>query len=353
MSTNFQWLSYKFIDNDLLKKYYDKGDLDLLDEKLCVYWDCMCHHVDCIWADQKHRYIIFSLERGENGKYHWQGGDQTFSSARYNSQTKLFCDGGFGRAEKPTARLGDDGKLLKQMAAVEWYCSKQDTHVAGPYVLGKYTTQGSRDEQMKESQARITECTSWREVLTKGDSFAAGHLTWAKELYNCTREVPADWEIKNPYDWQQALALELQSVPRARHILVIKSTGSGTGKTTTAKYMKWLLKDKMLLTDCMDKRDVIYMYDSHTVIWFNIAKDGYIDWKFMENLSDQGCMTSTKFITCEKFIKAHIVITTNADVKEDTIHGQRLRIIEINQGMVRVNNGKWMDCGGKKGASPN
>jgi len=74
----------------------------------------------------------------------------------------------------------------------------------------------------------------------------------------------------------------------------------------------------------MKLADVLYAYDDHEVIYFNLSRgDGAGDEKqesyfypMLEQLSDHRPLLSTKYGCVEKFIYAHIVVVANKEPKE-------------------------------------
>lgn len=128
-------------------------------------------------------------------------------------------------------------------------------------------------------------------------------------------------------DWQDEALTELKKEPVRRRILWIWSYDSGTGKTTFKDYC--FNKFKVLVVNDEEMKDIVYAYDDHQVIWFDITRADRIDdklYKKLEKLSDNGPILSTKYMSTQKFIKAHIVVTSNEAPPFNNVPN---RIVEI------------------------
>jgi len=91
-----------------------------------TYADLYCKHVHF-------RYLVFQLEKGEDGTPHYQGYVQFTSQMRLSGLKKV----------DPQAHWEPRKGSHKQ--AVE-YCKKADTRVEGPWEYGNGVVQGSRSD---------------------------------------------------------------------------------------------------------------------------------------------------------------------------------------------------------------
>lgn len=114
--------------------------------------------------------------------------------------------------------------------------------------------------------------------------------------------------------WQHVF---LQSVTKGfvgRQILWLWSQASGTGKTETMKHVAFTLGVDFYLPGSWKKDDMLYAYNKHKVIHFNIPRDQELHdthLSVLEALSDGGLQLSTKYFSKAKILSAVIVVTAN------------------------------------------
>jgi len=122
--------------------------------------------------------------------------------------------------------------------------------------------------------------------------------------------------------WQKEVK-ELLSGPIVhRRIIWIWSDKSKTGKTLFMQHIASIYKNKYLITDDLDKKNVLYAYNGHHIIHIALPRDVSIaQLNFLkgtiELLSDGGLHMSSKYEARNKLVSAHIVVTSNQppDVK--------------------------------------
>lgn len=81
-------------------------------------------------------FSIFQREKGENGTEHYQGYSRFKAPVRLSALKKLGVD--FGRAHFEIAKGNEQQNIA--------YCTKQDSHLAGPWELGERSQQGKRTD---------------------------------------------------------------------------------------------------------------------------------------------------------------------------------------------------------------
>nr|WAE42571.1 MAG: replication associated protein [Cressdnaviricota sp.] len=130
-----------------------------------------------------------------------------------------------------------------------------------------------------------------------------------------------EWEIK---------AIEmLEEEPVRRRIIWIWSQESKTGKSTFKDYCCNKYKGKILITDTEKMTDILYAYDEHEIIWFDLTRSVRLEnelYRALEKLSDNGYVLSTKYESKNKKITAHIVVTSN---EQPPVHILPERIVSI------------------------
>lgn len=199
-------------------------------------------------------------------------------------------------------------------AAARKYCMKVGTRLEGtePMEFGIWTepTHGAR-EDLNVARDLINQHTSWSAVVrdTSLTNVMARHMNWCQEVYNA-RVIPAQLPNIELRNWQKRVIDMLSEDPVKRRIIWIWSSVSGVGKTTFFDYCRFNFKS-LRATNLLN---TLYLYEDHRVIWFDRARAEKSDSDFLimlEHLSDLTVHVSTKYKPVEKFVNAHIVVTSN------------------------------------------
>ncbi|AGA18393.1 hypothetical protein [uncultured marine virus] len=196
------------------------------------------------------------------------------------------------------------------------YCTKAESRLedSQPYIFGQEPAQGSRNdlEGFKES---VRAGKDWHELLEEESLVVAKHKQFAVEYYQYWRGRKGVEEIvpeAMSESWQKELDEHLNGEVQDRTILWVWSESSATGKTATMHTQ--MKTHKTLPAKSWREADILYAYDNHDIIWFNIARYEEMQattFKVLETLSDGGPMLSTKYQSIMKNVKAHIVVTSN------------------------------------------
>jgi len=77
--------------------------------------------------------------------------------------------------------------------------------------------------------------------------------------------------------------------------------------------------------------DILYAYDNNQIIWFDMtrAQAGFESYSTLETLSNIGFKLSTKYQTTKKFVKAHIIVTSNIPPDETKLP-ERFHIVNVD-----------------------
>lgn len=116
--------------------------------------------------------------------------------------------------------------------------------------------------------------------------------------------------------WQILLYDMFRQAPVHRRIFWIWSSESGTGKSTFMVWVHANMKTDMLSVESFKYADILYAYEDHKVIYFDIPRCqdresvGLVD-NVLEKLSNTSIKLSTKYESVQKFVCAHIVVTSN------------------------------------------
>lgn len=210
------------------------------------------------------------------------------------------------------------------------YCIKEDTRIRGPYVKG--------DFHKKSDKGKRSDIDSFINDIKSGKPFDELIITHYKYFMRYNKAFHEYFERFKPrynpeiniqlYLWEKELYLTFKSEPAHRRIFWIWSDISGTGKTIFKQFCQ--SKFDILDINNFVFRDIIHNYNSEMIIWANISRTDNIDdnkLHVLEKLSDQGYCQSTKYEGSKKYIRAHIVVTSNHEPPLDMLPE---RIISYN-----------------------
>lgn len=222
------------------------------------------------------------------------------------------------------------------------YCTKEESRA----VPGWSLELGDRPES---AQGKRTDLELIRDLVKQGMAwvdiidFVPQAMRYAKEIkaYRLALEEKKEVEVENIElrPWQLELFGLLQGPVQTRRIFWIWSAHSGVGKTTTLRvfgdmYRSTVLMGSRKMADLMHAYDVL----THRVIWFDLARSDPLDAEMtsiLETLSNGGYVFSGKYESCQKRVKAHVVVTTNRPPPHDRLP-QRIVEYRINQHGMRV-----------------
>jgi len=253
--------------------------------------------------DEDHRfeYCVYQAEQcPDTGNIHLQGFIIFKRSIRWTSVKKLCNDN--------TMHL--EIRLGTRVQARD-YCMKTETRYADPIEFGVFNDLNPRQRTDLIEARKIILTKRKRDDLYQDpllDNVMTKYPRWA-ETIQATKPVEYVVDIEL-YEWQCNLMLMFAEPPVHRRIIWIWSQSSKTGKTTFKDYVS----TKFDVLPCRGKfADILYAYDNNEIIWFDFtrAQCGYESYDSLEELSNIGFKLSTKYTTIRKFVKAHVVVTSN------------------------------------------
>jgi len=222
------------------------------------------------------------------------------------------------------------------------YVTKEDTRAPGGWQLElgdrPVSNQGKRND-LETIRDLVKQGMAWVDII----DFVPQAMRYAKEIkaYRLALEEKKEVEVENIElrPWQQELFALLQGPVQTRRIFWIWSAHSGVGKTTTLRvfgdmYRSTVLMGSRKMADLMHAYDVL----THRVIWFDLARSDPLDAEMtsiLETLSNGGYVFSGKYESCQKRVRAHIVVTTNRPPPNDRLP-QRIVEFRINENGHRV-----------------
>lgn len=275
--------------------------------------------------DEKVRYVVYQLESSPTtDRRHLQGYVELTTSMRLKAVQKLLC--------LPVDTHMEARRGTRDEARA--YCMKEATRVpgseSGPWEHGKWitgtsgnATAGCKTEAFIEY---VTDPTTWKdEGVTKHalitmfpsifgrmpNLFAYG---WD---YICAQRVP-QVVLPRLYEWEVDMVRLLRPPRQMRRIFWIWSERSATGKSTFIQYLASTAFIGKVLVAPWDLRSLMYMYEGHHIIAFNMPRDVHeefmVDRSYLatlERISDGGWMASSKYQASMKYVNAHVIVTAN------------------------------------------
>lgn len=246
------------------------------------------------------RYCIYQTEEcPDTGAWHYQGYIEFTRTMRMKA-VKTAC-------KDMTMHLEPRQGSREQARN---YCRKEDTRVADPCEFGTWDiTPGTRVDLNSArlkilSKRKHEECYDDPEL----DCVTTKYPRWVERIHS--RKVNTYSIDIILYPWQVRVFEMLKEEPVHRRIIWIWSSESNTGKTT---FKEWISLQLDVLPASGKLVDILYAFDNNQVIWFDFtrAQQGYESYQALEELSNIGYKLSTKYNSVRKFIRAHIVVTSN------------------------------------------
>ncbi|MBP7541558.1 MAG: hypothetical protein KA802_16680 [Saprospiraceae bacterium] len=197
--------------------------------------------------------------------------------------------------------------------------------------LGNIPQQGKRSdlevfmEDIDNTKGRMNPL----DIMRAHPQVTAKYPQWAKKYQALVRLEEYTPPPITLTVWQERVLEILNTYPEPRRIIWIWSPESKTGKTTFMKHVAGLFKSSYLTTDDLDKKNILYAYDSHKIIHIALARDmtpaqiQYLT-STIEGLSDQGIQMSSKYESINKLVEAHIVVTSNQPPPSEALPGRFL-----------------------------
>lgn len=275
-------------------------------------WLFTSYNVDGFSEPEACSFLVYQTEQcPTTGRRHIQGYAEWRNQTVFNTVKSYFAD---DTVHLTVAR----GTALDNIN----YCTKETTRVEGPSgLVGEpgANHQGNRTD-LQAAQRRIVNHTSWQDAINDPELFQiiAKHGRWAELVYRCRPQAPPRPEI-TLRTWQIRCLSILHQPPIRRQILWIWSSESGTGKTTFFDYCS----SQFRILPAADYSNTLYAYDGHQIIWYDRTRsqstnDRSVEFFYsdLEKLSNHSNHTSTKYVTCIKYIACHIVVTANCEPDE-------------------------------------
>lgn len=278
-------------------------------------------------TNKHHRYTVYQIEKcPETGKIHAQGYTEFTRTMRMKAVKDAFEDN--------TLHLEPRQGTRNQ---ARQYCMKEESREEAPKEFGEWMVEPGKRIDLVAAREKIMAKRKRDELYQDPDldQIMTKYPKWAEKVLD-TKPIQVEIQL-DLFPWQQDVIKMLDAAPLHRRIIWIWSNASGTGKTTFKDYCS--IKYDVLPADGK-LPDILYAYDNNQVIWFDFtrAQQGYESYHILEKLSNHTFHLSTKYEPRKKYIKAHVVVTSNHPPDEEKLP-MRFLIIPINPCEPRAHEG--------------
>jgi len=269
------------------------------------------------------RYCVYQKEKcPTTQRVHFQGYIEFTRSVRMNKVKTLFNDKTMHLEPKQGSR-----EDARSYCMSKTWKGKDKGWLEGPWEFGVFQLEPGKRLDLKVAREtilkkrKLDDCYKDPEL----DQITSKYPRWVEKIHS-TKDVDHEINI-DLYDWQSEIYELLQGPPEHRRIFWIWSDESGTGKTT---FRDWVSLKMDVLPASGKLTDILYAYDNNDVIWFDFtrAQNGYESYASLEELSNIGFKLSTKYTPLRKFVKAHIVVTSNHEPNEERLP-QRFKVYHV------------------------
>lgn len=138
--------------------------------------------------------------------------------------------------------------------------------------------------------------------------------------------------------WQEDFFALLLAPVIARRIFWLWSGLSGVGKTTTMR----LFMERYPGQVCLGSRklaDLLFAFDvrTHRVIWFDLSRSDPLDAEMttvLEQVSNASYLMASKYESCMKLVKVHVVVTCNRPPPEERLPQRLVEMRLLQDGSV-------------------
>lgn len=210
-----------------------------------------------------------------------------------------------------------DGSLAQAVT----YVKKPETSV--PVADGGWMLE--MGQQPPEERGRRTDLETIRDLVLEGKTNlevimeVPGAMRYIREMDSVRNMV----EEKKKHDlepiqlrpWQESFLQILRGPVKQRRIFWVHSQFSRVGKTTTMLYISANKLIPMLVGD-LNLTNLLCAYDKHKIIWFDFSRNVELTppaLNALEVLSNGGPIFSGKYVSSQKWVSSHIVVTSNME----------------------------------------
>lgn len=314
--TSRNYVFTKHVSEDAAREFGDDISPAELGVSYILTWDHL-------WPSDCVKYAIGQLEEGgTTGALHIQGYVELRDSMRgagVQKKVPFLADAWL------QARMGTRDEARA-------YASKPDTRVYGPAEFGNWDIgQGFRSD-IDSLAEMVRSGASNREIATELPGTYLRYARGVEDLRNAL-EPEAEAEVGfEPRPWQQDILDRLAEDPDDRHIIWVRDSAGGAGKSRLAKHLV-LNYGAIPLSGAI--KDMAYLYNNQRIAIFDIsraqAEHSSHLYSMAENLKN-GYVTSTKYVPkMKRFNPPHVIFFSNSLPEEGKWSQDRIILVDLDK----------------------
>lgn len=263
------------------------------------------------WDEKAMTYLVYQQELCPTTEAkHWQGYVEMNKTSRtYAIWMTLEIPGAFLQK-----RMAKSGKLAAD------YCKKDESAIKGTREEhGKIS--GNGQGYRTDLAAVAKEIIGGKSMKEIAEAFPTEFIKYTRGLKEFKAATETKITIPDPgitlRQWQTELINQIDlmkpSVNRRKGYWIY-SKSSGTGKTTTVKYLCWKYGIDNVIIGDFRIDDLAYAYDKHKIIVFNMPRDQEFNGthrSVLEKVTDGGIIMSRKYESKMKLMDAIVIVFAN------------------------------------------
>lgn len=269
------------------------------------------------WEPKYMEYLVAQVEIcPTTKKKHWQG----FVTFKDRKKYKPACE----HLGLPSTTHAE--KLMGTPLQASEYCKKLETRAPDGAMIeeGKLPDEKSGSGRRTDLESAAADLKAGMSMREMAEYHTAVMIKYYKGMEHVARllaplvEMPMpdteEWE-----EWQSVVMETIEKGFKKRQILWVWSEESKRGKSTMQDIIQATYQE-----ECMEgvwtKSDMLYQYDKHKVIVFNLPRQqglhaGHL--AVLEAMSDGGMKLSTKYEPKQKLINSVIIVFANIPPPHD------------------------------------
>lgn len=247
----------------------------------------------------KERYVVWQLEKGEQGTTHIQG------YMEMTTPTRLACM----KDWLPSAHFEPRRGTPQQARA---YCMKEESRQEGPWERGVFGGRQGKRSDLDGAVATLKEGGLAAVAEAHPTTFVQFHKGLAA-LEKTLKVSPSDKDFV-ARAWQQAIIDTVKGTPDDRKIIWIWDTAGNMGKSRLSRH---LVAEYGAIVLSGRVADMAYAYNEHPIAIFDISRTQAETadhlYSFAEQLKN-GILFSSKYDSGQKvFTPPHVIFFSNMD----------------------------------------
>lgn len=265
------------------------------------------------------RYVVWQLEKGENGTLHIQGYIELDRPTRLTA-LKTWLPTAHFEVRRGTREQARD------------YCMKADTREVdcGPYERGEFSRGGSGKRNDLADAVEALKEGGIKKVARDHPSAYVKFSKGLKELARELEEQPTDDDFDPKY-WQSLVLAQLSMPADDRTIMWITDTQGGKGKSRLARHL--ILEHNAVQLEGRIQ-DMAYQYNKEPIVIFDITRAASEHTDHLYTMAEKlknGIVTSTKYESCTKIFKPpHVIFFANMSWNREKWTNDRVQEMDLS-----------------------